>query len=245
MALTIITVSALLRLNTEFAADGQTVSTLPVMVEDTARVIHRLAASTVGLLAVWATVLCWRQRRVLAQAVAPVTALVTATLILALIGPLTPGYRFTAVTVANVLVGTLLLASCWWLRERLAAAPAYQMAPRPLLKAALIVFFIHVTTGATNSALEMRGIQGFAVIHQATAMLAIILLVTVLLGQRSNARRARSITFMKWLLGTQMALGFTFFLMETHSPWPALAHAVISPLLVAGLVSIAVRDQAA
>jgi heme A synthase len=243
VALVILAMSALLRLTTVFATDGHTVSTLPVMVEDTARVIHRLAASTVGLLALWATVLCWRQRRVLTHAIAPVMALVAATLILALIGPQTPGYRFTAVTVANVLGGTVLLASCWWLRERIAAAPAYQIAPRPLLKAALIVFFIHVTTGATTSALEMRGTQGFAVIHQATAMLAIILLVAILLDKRSHARRVRSITFMKWLLGSQIALGLTSLLLEAHSPWLALAHALVSPLLVAGLVSIAVRDN--
>jgi len=126
VALVILAMSALLRLTTVFAADGHTVSTLPGMVEDTARLIHRLAASTVGLLALWATVLCWRQRRLLPHAVIPVVALVAATLVLALIGPLTPGYRFTAVTVANVLGGTVLLASCWWLRERLAAAPAHQ-----------------------------------------------------------------------------------------------------------------------
>jgi heme A synthase len=242
MALAILAMSALLRLTTVFAADGHTLSTLPGAVEDTARLIHRLAASSVGLLALLATVLCWRNRRIVATAVVPVALLVVATLVLALIGPLTPGYRFTAVTVANVVGGTVLLASCWWLRERLAATPVHSHAPGPLLKAALIVFFIHVTTGATTSALEMRGIQGFAIVHQVSAMLVIVLLGAILWDKRLQERLPRLRAFVQWLLYAQIALGLTLMLAGSQSPWLALVHAMCSPLLIAGLVSIAVRD---
>jgi heme A synthase len=244
LALAILAMSVLLRLTTVFAADGATISTLPAAIEGVARMVHRLAASSVGLLALIATIHCWRHRRVVSSAVIPVASIVAATLMLAVIGPLTPGYRFTAVTVANVVGGTVLLAACWWLRERLAAMSTGQHALRPLLKAALIVFFIHVTTGATTSALEMRGIHGFAIIHQASAMLAIILLGAILWDKQRPLRLARLFTAMKWLLGAQIALGLASMLMDEHSTWLALVHAMISPLLVAGLVSTAVRDAA-
>jgi heme A synthase len=242
MAMAILAMSVLMRSTTVFASDGSTSSSLPGLIEDVARLIHRLAASSVGLLALAATALCWRNRRALAQAVVPVVVIAATTVVLALIGPLTPGYRFTAVTVANVLGGTLLLAACWWLRETLATRQTRHNALRPILKAALIVLFMHITAGATTSALEMRGIHGFAVVHQGSAMLAIILLGAILWDKDRPAHLARLFSAMKWLLGAQIALGLTFVLIDGRPAWLAVVHALFSPLLAAGLVSIAVRD---
>ena len=241
MAMAILAMSVLLRLTTVFAADGATSSNLPTAVEDVARLIHRLSASGVGLLALLASVVCWRHRRAVPNAVMPVALIAASTVMLALIGPLTAGYRFTAVTVANVVGGTMLLASCWWLRETLAAMAPRHPVDRPLLTAMLIVFFVHVTTGAATSALNTHGITRFAAIHQASAMLTIVLLGAILWDSRHDARLSRLFTTMKWLLGAQIALGLTAMWPGAQAPWFALLHALVSPLLAAGLVSVAVR----
>jgi heme A synthase len=242
MALAILAMSALLRLTTVFDADGHTISTLPAVAEDTARLIHRLAASTVGLLALAAPIVCWRYRKDVAQAVVPVAGIVAATLLLTLIGPLTPGYRFTIVTAATIVGGTALLASCWWLRERLANVRENRRAPGTLLKATLLVVFIHIVAGATASAFALRGIHGVSIVHQLSALLLIVLLGAILWDKGFQSQHPRLHTVMTWLLYAQLALGFTLLLAQGHLVWLALAHALCSPLLVAGLVSMAVRD---
>jgi heme A synthase len=88
----------------------------------------------------------------------------------------------------------------------------------------------------------MRGIHGFAIVHQGSAMLAIILLGAILWDKDRPVRLARLYSAMKWLLGAQIALGLTFVLIDGRPAWLAVLHAMVSPLLAAGLVSVAVRD---
>lgn len=243
LALVILGVSILLRLSTVFADDGHAVSTLPAAIENALRLLHRLAASGVALLALWAVVLCWMRRPTVARAVMPTAWIVTATVILAAIGPLTTGYRFTAVTVANVVAGTVLLMSFWWLRESLTAAPMRRNSRDPLLIPTLFVFLAHVGLGAAASALDMRGIRWLAFIHMGSAMLVIVLVVALLWVRRGRAPLTWLVGTMTLLLVAQVALGLALIAADSRPLWLGFAHAMLSQLLAAGLVSVAVRDS--
>ncbi len=270
LALTILGASILLRLTTVFGGDGQPISTLPPAIESAVRLLHRLAASGVGLLALSAAILCWRRRPWVANAVMPTAWIVSATVLLAVIGPLTPGYRFAAVTVANVVGGTLLLMACWWLRESLgywgqtpisqrceapppegepkvrriwALTPKTQRSHDPLLIPALIVFLVHVGSGAAASALEMRGIGWVAFIHMGSAVLVFLFVGAILWDRHGRERLTRLVGAMTLLLVAQIALGLALIAMDARPTWLEFLHAMLSPLLAAGLVSIAVRDS--
>ena len=242
LALVILGVSILLRLTTVFAENGDPISILPVTIESAVRLMHRLAASGVGLLALWATVLCWIRRPLVTKAVMPTACIVAATVLLAAIGPLTPGYRFAAVTVANLVGGTLLLMACWWLREALAAAPANRQARDPLLLPALLVFLAHVGIGAAASALSVRGIRWLAFLHMGSAVLVVIFVGALLWARYGRARLTRLVGIMTLLLAAQIALGLALMAAAPRPVWLGFLHAMLSPLLAAGLVSIAVRD---
>ena len=243
LALVILGVSILLRLTTLFAEDGHPISALPAGVESAVRMLHRLAASGVGLLALWATGLCWRRRPLRAKAAMPITWIVAATVLLAAIGPLTPGYRFTAVTVANVVGGTVLLMSFWWLREALAAAPTGTRGRDPMLLPALLAFLAHVGVGAAASALEMRGIRWVALIHMGSAVFVVVLFGALLWARHGRPPLTRLVTTTTLLLAAQAVLGIVLMGLDQRPVWLGLLHAMMSPLLAASLVSIAARDS--
>lgn len=241
LALVILGVSILLRLTTVFAENGAPVSILPVAIESAVRLTHRLAASGVGLLALWATVLCLIRRPLVARAVMPTAWMVAATVLLAAIGPLTPGYRFATVTVANVVGGTALLMACWWLREALAAAPAHGQTRDPLLLPALLVFLAHIGIGAAASALSVRGIRSLAFLHMGSAVLVVIFVGALLWARHSRVRLTRLVGIMTLLLAAQIVLGLALMAADSRPVLLGFMHAMISPLLAAGLVSIAMR----
>lgn len=243
LALVILGVSILLRLTTVFANDGHLLSTLPAAIESAVRMLHRLAASGVGLLALWATVLCWMRRPLVAKAVMPTAWIVAATVLLAAIGPLTPGYRITAVTVANVVGGTVLLMACWWLRESMAAAPTRRHARDPLLIPALLVFLAHVGIGAAASVLDMRGIRWVAFIHMGSAVFVIIFVGALLWARHGRAPLTRLVCVMTLLLAAQAALGLALMGTDQRPVWLGFLHAMLSPLLAGGIVSLATRDS--
>lgn len=243
LALVILGVSILLRLTTVFADDGHAVSSLPAAIENALRLLHRLAASGVALLALWAVVLCWMRRPMVARAVMPTAWIVTATVILAAIGPLTTGYRFTVVTVTNVVAGTVLLMSFWWLRELLTATPAHRDSRDPLLIPALLVFLAHVGLGAAASALDMRGIRWLAFIHMSSAVLVIVLVGALLWVRHGRTPLPWLVGTMTLLVAAQVALGLALMAADSRPLWLGFAHAMLSQLLAAGLVSFAVRDS--
>lgn len=243
LALVILGVSILLRLTTLFSESGHPVSALPAGIESVVRMLHRLAASGVGLLALWATALCWMRRPLRAKAVMPTTWIVAATMLLAAIGPLTPGYRFTAVTVANVVAGTVLLMSFWWLREALAAMPTKIRTRDPLLLPALLAFLAHAGVGAAASALAMRGIRWVALIHMGSAVLVVVLVGALLWARRGRLPLTRLVATTTLLLAAQAVLGIVLMGLDQRPVGVGFLHAMLSPLLAAGLVSIAVRDS--
>lgn len=244
LALAILGASILLRLTTEIATDGAVHSTLAPELENTVRMVHRLAASSVGLMALLVAVLGWMQRRVVPHAVQAIVWLVAATVLLAVIGPLTPGYRYNTVTIANVVAGTVLLGACWWLREALhfgSASP--QAAAHPMLRMTLAVLVVHVALGAAASALEMRGTHWVAFVHAGTGMPLALLLGSILWDRRSHARLTGVVRTMTVLLVLQLLLGVVSLWVAGRPIGLGFVHAMLSPLLVGGLVSIAMREN--
>ncbi len=156
LALVILGASVLLRLTTQWDSSGVAVSTLVPAIERAVRLTHRLTASGVGLLAIVVSVLVWLRRRAPGSFWMPTAWMVGATVLLAAIGPLTPGYRYASVTVANVVAGTILLMSCWWLREAAALGAGTATARHPWLTAGVLAFLAHIGSGAAASAWEMR-----------------------------------------------------------------------------------------
>lgn len=242
LAFAILAASIMLRLTTLVEEDGLR-SSLPSEIENLVRMVHRVSASGVGLLALVVTGIAWTQRRRAPYAVSPVAWLVAATLLLAAIGPLTPGYRYISVTIANVVAGTVLLSACWWLREILAWGPR-DSATRchPLLRTTIVVFAAHVGMGAAASAFEMRGVHWVAFVHSGTGMLTAMLLGSVLWDRRGEAKLTRIVNMVGCTLALQFILGLVSLWVEGRPVVLSFVHALFSPVLAGGLVSLAVRD---
>lgn len=243
LALTILGASILLRLTTVFGADGAALSQLPSDVENAIRMVHRLSASSVGILALVAAVLGWRNRAVAPGVVKPIVWIIAATVLLAVIGPLTPGYRFTAVTIANVVAGTVLVAACWWLRETLVVPPGPVATWDSMLSLTMVVVAVHVGLGAAASTYAVRGAHWVAFLHTGSAMLSTLLLASILWDRRLRPAMCVRVRVMAGLLGLQLVLGFVSLWMEVRPVTLGFVHAMVSALLAAGLVSIAVRDN--
>lgn len=240
LALAILAASILLRLTTHFGVDGVPLSSLSSENESAIRMVHRLAATSLGLLTLAAAILCWIRRSSLPEAVQPVVWMVASTLLLAVIGPLTPGYRYSAVTVANVVAGTALLAACWWLREVLADSSASGIGQQPQIRFTAAIFFLHIGLGAAASDFAMRGIHWVSFVHSGSAMLVTLLIGSILWDSRRRPQVANLVAAMAVLLAIQIALGLISLWMEGLPLGLRVVHAMLSPILVAGLVSIAV-----
>ncbi len=243
LALAILGASILLRLTTVLGADGAALSQLSSEVENAIRMVHRLSASSVGILALVAAVLGWKNRTAASHVVNPIVWIVAATLLLAVIGPLTPGYRFSVVTIANVVAGTVLVAACWWLRETLVVAPSPVATRDSMLPLTMAVFAVHVGLGAAASAYAVRGAHWVAFVHSGSGMLTTLLLASVLWDRRLRPAMSAGVRTMAGLLGLQLVLGMASLWMEVRPVALGFVHAMVSALLAAGLVSVAVRDN--
>ena len=242
LALVILGASMLLRLATMFGVDGQPISTLPGTLEKVIRLSHRLAAAGVGILAVCAVGLGWIHRRSSWRVGRPISLIVATTVALAIIGPLTPGYRLAGITVGNVAGGMILLMAFWWLRERVATHPAPYGPAESLIRATLFVFLVHVATGAAASAQEMHGIRWFAFLHLATALLAIMFIGAILWDRRGESLTIGRMTATAVLLA-EVALGGGLMWFDDRPIWLAFSHGMLSTMLAMALVSMAIRGK--
>jgi len=242
LTFTILAVSMLLRIATVFTEDGRAISTLPPEVENAARLLHRVSASGIALLTLCTAALCWRHRRSAGHAIAPVAWIVVSTIVLSVIGPLTPGYRVGLITVLNVTVGMLMLVAFWSLRD-CAAIEASEVfrSPDRLGQLALVAFLAHVATGAATSAGEMHGIRWLAFLHLALLMPAMALIVAVTVARRSEQAASRSIAALVVLLVLQLAFGYSLMKLDVRPLWLAFLHGLLSPLLAIALVSLGFR----
>ncbi|MEI8028989.1 MAG: hypothetical protein WCH35_04335 [Comamonadaceae bacterium] len=238
LALAILGASMLLRLTTVFAPDGHAVSTLPVSIEYAVRLLHRLAASSVALLALGAVVLCWSRRSSIAHLARPTAWIMAATIALALIGPLTPGYRVEAVTVVNVTVGMLLLMAFWWLRESVVKAATLRQSVDAFAWATVIGFLVHVATGAAASAYAMHGLHWPAFVHLGSLLLCIILIGALLREVYRQRPLDRWFGVLVCLLVFQLLLGYLLMWQEVRPMWLSFFHAMLAPALGLALLSV-------
>jgi heme A synthase len=241
LALVIVASSMLLRLSAFHGSDGQVVSTLPPTIETFLRLVHRLAASGIGLLTLAMTLIVWRYRPLPGIWTKPIGWIVATTVALALIGPMTPGYRVSAVIVGNIFGGVLLLMSCWWLREVTVQAMPRPRQNHPLLRITVVLFLAHIATGAAASASAMHGLRGAAFIHLGTAVIATMFLGAAAWTCRHTATRPATVAAS--LLAAQVGLGFLLLTLPDRPLVLAFIHGVLTPLLAATLVSLACRSS--
>ena len=243
LAFVILAASMLLRLATVFTADGRVVSTLPPEVENVARMLHRVSASGVALLTLCAVVLCWRRRSTAGYLARPIVWIVLSTIILAVIGPLTPGYRNDLITVLNVTIGMLMLVAFWWLHEFAAvqATEVHRPRDRPG-QVALVAFLAHVATGAAASAGEMHGVRWLAFLHLASLVLVVALIVSAAVARRNERAASRNIAVLLILLALQLIFGYSLMQLQVRPLWQALLHGLLSPSLGLALVSLGIRN---
>jgi len=161
LAFVVVAASALLRLGTSLDAGGNAASTLAPALESSARIVHRAAASAVGLLVIAALALALRQRPVPCRRRAALAAIVVCTLGLAAIGRYTPGYRFAGVTVANAVLGVAL--ACGFA----SLAVERQTAIRPAYVIGILAVLAQVGLGSAASAEAMHGRLAFEPLHVA------------------------------------------------------------------------------
>lgn len=241
LALLILGASVFLRLATVLDPGDRAISTLAPAVEQAARLLHRLSASGVAVLALGALVLSWRCRRQATPLLRIVLWIVASTVVLAVIGPLTTGYRHGAVTVANVTCGMVLLMAFWWLREYVAVVGRARMPVDGFARAALIAFVVHVGTGAAASAWEMHGIRWPGFLHLGSLVLCIILVGSMGMAARGHPATARWRAALAGLMGAQLVVGYVLMWQAPHPFWLSFLHAMLAPLLAITLVSLAVR----
>ena len=244
LTLVVLGASMLLRLATEWAADGQAQSVLPPTVEHVTRLAHRLAASGVSVVALCAVLLSWMQRRTDRGMVPTTTCLVAATVVLAGIGPLTPGYRVAAITVLNVGVGMVLLLAFWWMRESSVRMPYQPWVLPRLARVALAALVLHTATGAAASAYRMQGLGWPAWVHLASAAMFIVSLAALMITQR-RLRAGPRVYVLRLLMATQVLLGGYLFWLDHRPIWLNFAHAMLSPLLALSLLRFMGRDELA
>ena len=244
LALSILGASIFLRLTSVLDLQGHASSTLAASSEQAIRMLHRVCASGVALLALWAVVLCWKQRHAPPPRMTqPALWIVAATLVLALIGPLTPGYRLAGVTVLNVSCGVLLLISFWWLRESAPPNSAGAWSLDSFSWVAMFALLLQVGTGAATSAWEMHAVHWPALVHLACGFFCAAMIGLVVLDQRDKSGPSGCRWVVAGLLAGQLVLGYLLMRQDQRSIALSFVHAMLAPLLASAFVSLMKRSS--
>lgn len=249
LALVVLTASAGLRLGTVWSVSDGARSVLAPSVQGGVRLLHRLAAGGLGALALGFAWLALRRRYALSSASRLLAGTVVLTvLVLAVIGPLTPGYRHAWVTVANVVLGTVLAGACWGLAARLRGAGMGLPPPTSQRADALVALCLltQVLLGATASdgAMRLGALPDTAFVHAFFALVVVLILGWWLWQQRAIDGLGLRVRVAGVLLGIQCALGLAAALNASVVMALGLAHAVGSALLVACCADLCVRRWA-
>lgn len=244
LALVILAASMMLRLWTTFDADGRSTSALLPSIENMARLAHRLSATAVAILALCAMALYWINRRTARHLAKPIACVALFTAVLAVIGPLTSGYRFAWITVLNVTTGMLLLIAFWWLRTRASVADATPRATSRLSWLALVAFVVHVASGAATSAWDMSGVRWLAFLHLGSLFPAVILIGLIVMDRRGKRAADRIIRALLGLLAIQGTIGYMLMQMDARPRGVMLLHGLLSPALALTLVSLMLSHSA-
>jgi hypothetical protein len=242
MLLTVVVLAAsvFMRLTTAFDAAGEAVSTLPDAAETFARLAHRIAAMAVSILALLSAFAVVALRPVAPARLAAVGSVLALTVVLAVLGRYTTGYRIPGVTVGNVAGGMALACAFWWLREQALRADA----PRrvPLEWAALAILLVQSGLGAAASSSAMRGDFSGIPLHVALGIAAAV--VAGLCARDHFTLPTRRLALLL-ALGTVVQLGIGYGLAIAQPGRPLLAgwlHAVLATALTVGFTALAVRS---
>ena len=241
LALSILGASILLRLTSVLDPQGHVSSTLAAPTEQAIRLLHRICASSVALLALFAVALYWKQRQAAPRMKQAVLGMVATTVILALIGPLTPGYRLAGVTVLNVSCGVLLLISFWWLRESAPPNSAGAWSLDSFSWVAMFALLLQVGTGAATSAWEMHAVHWPALVHLACGLFCGAMIGLVVLDQRDKSWPSGCRWVVAGLLAGQLVLGYLLMRQDQRSIALSFVHAMLAPLLASAFVSLLKR----
>lgn len=238
LALAILGVSMTLRIWTEISTDGQAASILSPSVEGVARAIHRVSATAVAILALTAVILCLLHLQTVRHLVKPVAWILASTVALAVVGPLTPGYRIAWITVLNVTAGMLLLMAFWWLRIAAGRATTTISSRDRLQWSVLVAFVFHIACGAASSAWAMHGVRWLAFVHLCSLFLAVTSIGLVVMNRRNERAARHIVTIVVLLLAAQMAIGYALMLLDARPLWLMLLHGMLSPLLALAISSL-------
>jgi len=220
--------SVLLRLGTVIQAESA-VSILPAGVEQGSRIAHRLAAMGVGILAALAFVVAWRSEATPRPSARPVAAVVGLTLLLAVVGRYSPGYRIDFVTSVNVAGGVALAAAFWALRR-----PEPSLDPAAL--AALAALVVLAALGAATDAAAMRGERAFGPLHMWVGMVFGILTLSAAWRGRARPWLAGAVVA---LTAAQVGLGLAILAVGARPIGLGWLHAMVACVLALVLVSLA------
>lgn len=245
LSLAILSASAVLRLQTVLDAQGHAVSMLDPDIEYLVRLLHRLSATTVGLIAVTVLILSWRKRRTGLKVWTPALCIACSVLLLILIGPWTSGYLYGGITVLNVLGGMCMLTGFWWLSETIAISNQTQQAGLPSLtvKPALLRLMLHVASGAATSGWFMYGIHWPVLVHLLT-LVPLLALIGKKAGKPGTPVVVTTYAFAAGLAGGLQLLSGSVLLWQSQRTFGlSLLHAVSAYLLVLFLVSAWLRSS--
>jgi heme A synthase len=234
LTVVIIAMSVLMRLGTRVEA-GEALSLLPPAVEALARLAHRIAAMGVGVLAALAAVAASRERPVPRARMLAVAGVVVLTVVLAMVGRYTPGYRFDAVTAVNVAGGIALAAAFWAVR---ATATAPDAPGEPLAWIALALLLPMSALGALADAAAMRHEAASGSLH---AWLAAPFAAATLAASWRGRQRRSTAAWAALLVPAQAAIGLVLLEWRSGARPIALAgaHALAACALALLLVSLA------
>ena len=242
LAWMVLAASILLRMGSRFEADGVLVSLLPPALEQGTRWVHRITASSCGLLALLCLVAGLKMRHTHHGIRKPIIVIVAVTLLLAVIGPLTPGYRYAWVTVCNVCGGTVLVAGFWWLQRVVACGTTTPM--NIWVQWTWVVWLTHIVLGAAASAQIMRGQYWISFVHSGTAMLAALMLAACLRDAWHSRQSKGLVRAMAAGLILQMTLGTAALWLEVVPIALGTMHALLSVFLTIGIVALSITGGA-
>ena len=237
LTLVVLAATVLMRLGTRIDAAGTAVSMLPADLEFWARVAHRVAAGVVGVIAAAALVAVARGGAALGAHRAQVAWIVGLTVVLAVVGRYTPGYRHDIVTVVNVAGGVALAIAF--------ASLASSAAGRgdPCAVGALAVLLALVASGAAADAAAMHGMRAYGPLHLGLGLLFAALALAAAWRGRHRPALAASVAL---LTLAQSGLGLYLIRVTLQRPIPPVwVHSLAAVVLALLLVRLAVglRDS--
>jgi heme A synthase len=236
----VLSASVALRLTAVAGPDGAMVPSLPEAVEAGVRLAHRIAAMGVTVLALLVAWVAWSRRAIDMRGLAPAVTIVLLTVLLALLGRWTAGYRHPEVTVGNVAGGVALVGAFWALREAVrGAARRLASVPAALARFAALAVIAQAGLGAATSALR-SSIELLGPVHVATALLVAAQVAIAAWPQRRAGNAAGPAQLLLGLTALQLALG-ALSLAPERATLLVWLHTMVAAVMVSACFALASR----